>query len=95
MVTRSGWLRGSVSLSLRTVNGTADANEDYVPVSMEITLAENETSRTLEIRTVTDDIAELAEYFTVILENPLGGLAYVNPSAVRELALACVCSCDS
>ncbi len=58
------------------------ATGDYVPVAMEITLADNETSRMLEVRTGVDLTPELTEYFAVILDNPPGGLAYINPLAV-------------
>ena len=67
------------------MNQTALASKDYDPVAVDLTFAENETSKTVEIRTHSDTTPELIEYFAVILENPPGGLAYIDPTAVRLL----------
>lgn len=66
-------------IDVSTVDGTAEADQDYEPVATTISFTD-ETEQTLTISTMDDDSQEPAETFRVHLSNP-GGCS-VNPSFV-------------
>jgi hypothetical protein len=59
----------SVSVSYRTINGTAQAGRDYNSVSGRLTFARGETSQTIQVPIRGDRAVEADEYFTVRLSN--------------------------
>ena len=71
-VTLTGARTGSVTVSYATVGGTAQQGSDYTHTSRSLTFAANESSKTISVPTVEDDIQEQTETFTVNLSNPSG-----------------------
>ena len=71
-VTLTGARTGSVTVSYATVGGTAQQGSDYTHTSRSLTFAANESSKTISVPTVEDDIQEQTESFTVNLSNPSG-----------------------
>ena len=62
----------AVTVSYRTVDGTAVAGSDYKSASGELRFEPGETARTVSVETLADELAEDAEQFTVELSAPLG-----------------------
>ena len=61
----------TVSVDYSTVDGTAKSGEDYTAVSNQtISFQPNETSKTISISAMTDDIEEGDDQFDVVLSNP-------------------------
>ena len=71
-VTLTGTRTGSVTVDYATVGGTARQSSDYTHTSRSLTFAANESSKTISVPTVEDDIEEQTETFTVNLSNPAG-----------------------
>ncbi|KER33411.1 hypothetical protein T265_00721 [Opisthorchis viverrini] len=65
-----GDLDAVVSVNYSTVDGTAVADEDYVPVSGVLVFKAGETHKQFSITIIDDDIFEEDEHFTVILTDP-------------------------
>ncbi|TGZ69018.1 hypothetical protein CRM22_003959 [Opisthorchis felineus] len=65
-----GDLDAVVSVKYSTVDGTAVADEDYVPVSGVLVFRAGETHKQFSITIIDDDIFEEDEHFTVILTDP-------------------------
>lgn len=64
-----------VSIDYSTVDDTASVgNSDYVPATGTLTFAPGETSKTIEVTVVGDDVAERDEVFGLALSNPVRGL---------------------
>ena len=68
-VTRKGLIDIASSVQAKTLKkqGTATAGEDYLPVDTIVGFAPGETSKTLEIQTLFDDVKESSETFFVRL----------------------------
>ena len=62
----------AVTVSYRTVDGTAVAGSDYKSASGELRFEPGETARTVTVETLADELAEDTEQFTVELSAPLG-----------------------
>ena len=62
----------AVTVSYRTVDGTAAAGSDYTAVSGTLRFEPGETARTVAVETLADDLVEEAEQFTVELSDPVG-----------------------
>ena len=71
-VTLTGTRTGSVTVDYATTAGTARQGSDYTHTSRSLTFAANESSKTISVPTVEDDIEEQTESFTVNLSNPSG-----------------------
>ncbi|MCY3923108.1 MAG: hypothetical protein OXG27_12050, partial [Chloroflexi bacterium] len=63
-----------VRLDYRVADGTAQIWQDFTPRLENVTFAVGETSQTIHIGIVDDNLVEDAERFSVILENPSEGL---------------------
>lgn len=63
----------AVTVDYATVDGTAVAGSDYEAATGTLTFAAEETSRTISVNVLGDDVAEATERFTVELSNPAGG----------------------
>ncbi|NEP13578.1 MAG: hypothetical protein F6K14_25925 [Symploca sp. SIO2C1] len=61
-----------ISVTYATADGTAIANQDYIPQSGPLTFAPGATSLPVSIDIIPDDIVELDEKFFVNLSNPVG-----------------------
>ena len=62
----------AVSVSYRTVDGTAVAGSDYKSASGELRFEPGEAARTVTVETLADELAEDTERFTVELSAPSG-----------------------
>jgi len=72
-VTRSGTGEGTISVSWRTLDGTALAKSDYTAASGTLTLPPNVWTQTISIAVKGDRKREADETFTVALSNVSGG----------------------
>jgi Calx-beta domain len=61
-----------VTVQFTTTTGTALAGSDFTATSGTLTFAPGQTSRTILVPTVNDDVPEPTETFTVTLSNPAG-----------------------
>jgi len=71
-VTRSSGSSQPITVSYRTVDGTAKAKEDYTATSGTLTFQPGETSRTIWVSTKGDRKREANETFSVQLSNAVG-----------------------
>ena len=62
----------TATVSFRTVDGTAAAGFDYTSTMGTLRFEPSETSATIAVSTLTDEIAEGAERFTLELSDPVG-----------------------
>ncbi|HEX7333081.1 MAG TPA: SBBP repeat-containing protein [Pyrinomonadaceae bacterium] len=68
-VLRKGGSTGSLSVDYATIDGTATAGQDYTATSGTLTFNGGETSQTIQIPILNDDVTESFETFTVVLRN--------------------------
>ena len=68
-----------VSVSYTTIQGSAQAKSDYVPVSGTLVFSTNVTVQTFAIPLVNDNIVEDDKTFTLLLGDPQGGISLSNP----------------
>ena len=77
---------GQLSVQLQTMaTGQATPGADFVPLSQELVFGDRETSRTVTVSIIDDDVSEEAEGFSVMLVEPPGGAAIIDPQAVSCL----------
>ena len=62
----------SVTVSYDTANGTATAGNDYTAASGTLTFNAGQTTKTLRVSIIDDDLHETDETFTLTLSNPTG-----------------------
>jgi len=70
-----------VTVTLRSVNGTAIVGEDYKAIDTPLTIPAGATAATLEVIVIGDGRAETAESFSVMLVDATGGAAIATPAA--------------
>lgn len=63
---------GGVSVDFVTADGTATAGSDYVATSGTASIAEGDTSTTITVAIIGDELGEFDETFSVTLSNPTG-----------------------
>lgn len=80
-VAKSGGAYGALSVSYASVNGTAAAPGDFAAVSGTLTFRSWETSKTIAIPIIQDNVSEGAESFSVALSSPTGGATISTGSA--------------
>ena len=81
VVTRTDGRSGAISLDFSTRTGTAKAS-DFIMTNGTARFADGEFApKTIDIGIVDDPWKETAEDFTVVLENPQGGVVLGHPSA--------------
>ena len=68
-ITRSGGLSETQSVDVSSIFGSADES-DYSPVDQTVTFAPGETSKTITVNLIDDDVYEGAETFSLELSNP-------------------------
>lgn len=73
-ITRGVNTSGTVKVNYATVNGTALAGSDYTPVSGTLTFADGETSKTVTVNIIDDNVYEPAETFRLHLSGAVGGV---------------------
>ncbi|HBB31657.1 MAG TPA: hypothetical protein DC064_07640, partial [Cyanobacteria bacterium UBA9273] len=72
-ITRTGNLSGIVSATITLTNGTATSTKDYNSTPIQVSFADGETSKTIEIPILEDSIVENTETINLTLTNPTGG----------------------
>ncbi len=72
-VLRTQGASGTVTLDYSTVAGSAIAGQDYVAQSGTLTFAPGETSQSVEITLLDDNLTEGSEAFGFAIDNPSGG----------------------
>lgn len=79
-VLRTNGVVGAVSFSYQTMDGTAEAGNDYVAGSGTLNLSNGQTFVSWTVPILNDAEPEGHEFFTVRLSNPTGGARLVAPS---------------
>ncbi len=74
-VKRTGGTAGAASVHYTTTNATAREGQDFVAASGTLTFANGESSKTITLTLLDDDIVEDTESFDVFLTSPTGGTA--------------------
>jgi hypothetical protein len=82
-VVRSGATGNAVSADFATSNGTATAGADYTATSGTISFAAGETSKTVKVPIVKDNLFEGDETVNLKLSNPQGGASLSPPASAR------------
>lgn len=54
------------------------------------TFANGETLKSVTVQVLNDNVPELEEYFTILLQNPQGGKAIINPDKVWVIVLVII-----
>jgi hypothetical protein len=73
-ILRSGGKAGPVTVDVATIDGSATAWNDYVPLSETLTFEPGELQKVVSISIVDDSLYEGTEAFGISLLNPTGGL---------------------
>lgn len=79
-VNRLDGATGIVTANFATSNGTATAGSDYTATSGTLTFLQGETSKTVSIPIVNDNLLESAETVNLTLSNPTGGATLGTPA---------------
>ena len=79
LVTRSGSELGTIDVDFTTIDGTALADSDYIPINSKLTWSNGDTTpKTITVPILRDDLNEATEIFIVRLSN-LTGEAQFGP----------------
>ncbi|XP_057339087.1 sodium/calcium exchanger 3 [Microplitis mediator] len=70
-----------------TVDGTATAGDDYVPVEGTLTFEPGEVKKTIQLTVIDDDLFEQDEYFQVKLKNVSQPAMLVSPNVATVMIL--------
>jgi hypothetical protein len=81
MVTLDKAVATSTSVHYATANGSATAGSDYTATSGTLTFAPGQTSKTISIPILTDQVADPGETFSVNLSAPVGVVLSTPSSA--------------
>jgi hypothetical protein len=73
------------TVEYRTSDGTAEAPQDYTPVSGTLAFAASQMKQIVNVPLIDDDLAEASETILVILENPTGASLGSVASAVLNV----------
>ena len=71
-VTRTGNLDSTATVAFNTVNGTAIALQDYLPVSGTLTFGTNVATQTITVPILNDTVEEPNKSFSLVLGTPTG-----------------------
>jgi parallel beta-helix repeat protein len=77
-VLRTGGTIGAATLNYATASGTATAGSDFTSTSGTLSFADGESSKTITIPILEDNIFEGSETFSVALSSPTNGTALGN-----------------
>jgi len=80
VVTRTGRMRAELKCKVKTVDGTAVAGKDYVPIpeETEVTFGKGQMSASVKVQIIADSRYEDAVSFDVVLTDPSEGCSF-NP----------------
>jgi hypothetical protein len=71
---------GNVKVDVATADGTATAGSDYVAKSTQtLTFAPGQVTKTVTVNLIDDNMAEGAQYFDLLLSNPVGASLRAEP----------------
>jgi Calx-beta domain-containing protein len=79
-VMRVGTATNTVTVDYMTMDGSATANDDYLPVSGTLTFTNRQTKATFSVPIINDSLVETNETVNLILKNPQGGDTLAAPS---------------
>jgi bacillolysin len=80
-VSRTGGVKGAVSVLYRTENGSAIAGLDYMPVTGMLTWVEGDSQpKTFKVQLLADGVAEPVETLSVVIEGAGGGASLGTPT---------------
>ncbi|MEZ4513085.1 MAG: Calx-beta domain-containing protein [Chloroflexota bacterium] len=76
----------NATVEYATVDGTAEAGSDYVAKTGKITFAPGQTSKTIEVELLEDELTEGDETFTLVFSNPINLLLAADelPITVKD-----------
>ena len=86
-VLRENGSEGVVTVDYQTVEGTADAGQDYRPQSGTLTFVDGETQKTIEIPLIGDSEVEGEEQFAIAIETVSGGATLLSPRTAQVTLL--------
>lgn len=86
-VIRTTGKKGAVSVTYKTVAGTAVVGEDFTTTSGVLNFADGETTKTITVSIKNDELGEDAETFTVELSSPTGGATMSTPDTMTVTIL--------
>jgi CSLREA domain-containing protein len=76
--------RGAVKVNYVTSDGTAKAGSDYTATTGTLTFNAGETSKTISVPILSDNLVEGDETYFVTLSNPTGGATISDPNPAVE-----------
>src|SRR5439155_93069 len=82
-VNRSGTTNNAVTADFATANVTATAGSDYTATNGTLSFAPGETSKTITVDVLDDDLQEANETFRVVLSNPADPTIAIGTNTVR------------
>lgn len=77
-------INSEVTVDFTTVDGTANAESDYVPLNGTLSFAPGTTEQKIEVAILSDTVAENNEVFFVKLFNPIGA-RYIQDTGVGKI----------
>jgi hypothetical protein len=84
-VRRSGGSEGTSTVDFTTENGTAIAGQDYTAVSGTLTFSPGQTTQTISVPILQDQVNDFNETFSVNLSNPQNVVVGSEGTAARDL----------
>jgi hypothetical protein len=76
----------TMTVNYATQNGTALAGSDYTATSGTVTFTAGQTTATVTVPVLNDNVYENPEAFTVVLSNPVGGVTINDGSGTGNIA---------
>ncbi|MET0754006.1 MAG: Calx-beta domain-containing protein [Pyrinomonadaceae bacterium] len=86
-VTRTGGLTGTSMINYTTQDGTATAGTDYIATSGTLIFAAGESTKTIEIPVINDNVYEGNETLSIMLSNPVGGEIELQEPSTAALTI--------
>src|SRR5438046_3517628 len=81
-VNRTGTTNNAVTVDFTTTNVTATAGSDYTATNGTLSFAPGETSKTITVDVLDDDLEEANETFRVVLSNPADATIAIGTNTV-------------
>jgi Calx-beta domain-containing protein/uncharacterized protein DUF4214 len=82
-VTRTSGSAGTVTVNYATADGTATAPLDYTAMSGTLVFNDGETSKSISIPIIDNNVPEGAHFLTISLSNPTGGAVLGNTTKTQ------------
>jgi len=91
-VVRVGDLSGTDFIDYHTIDGTAEAGDDYEEASGTLKFAPNEDTKFVEVVVIHDDKVEDNEFFAIMLANPAGQSVSIGETRLTSVIIVDVSS---